>query len=183
MVASLERTRTLDLSIAPQHLPLWVYGLNIIMIMVPLAIYCVMYSLPQFLSQGFAVWQVPAALALIVLHELVHAISWKYASGLPWSDFKFGIIWKALTPYCHATSPMNIRAYRFGAALPLLVTGMLPWLAALAAGDAGWTFVTALLIGGACGDLYVLWTLRDIPSNALVQDHPSRVGCIVYLPA
>lgn len=177
-----EHTKTLDLSVPIHLLPGWVYVLSLILVILPIVPYALVYGLPYFFGNGFGLWQIPAILVLIVAHEGVHAIGWKFASGLPWSNFTFGIAWKALAPYCHATARMSATAYRIGAILPLMVTGILPWALALLAGDAGWTFMSAIMISAAVGDIYVLWTLRDIPADALVQDHDAHAGCMVYLP-
>jgi hypothetical protein len=180
MTVSGETMTTLDLSIPAHRLPGWVWWLAIALFVIPLLPFAVRYGFLAVLVGGL--WQIPVVLVLIVAHEAVHAIGWKFAGGLPWSKFKFGIVWKALAPYCHATVPMNVNAYRIGAVMPLIVTGIVPLVLAYIAGDAGWTFISAVMISAAVGDIYVLWTLRDMPSNALIQDHPSQVGCIAYLP-
>ncbi|MCU0513910.1 MAG: DUF3267 domain-containing protein [Anaerolineae bacterium] len=175
--------RTLDLSVPLHRLPAWVYGLSLVLLVVPLLPYVALYGLDRFLGGAFGAWQVPAALLLIVAHEAVHALGWKLAGGLAWRQFKFGVAWRALAPYCHATAPMPVAAYRLGAVLPLIVTGIVPALLALAAGDAGWTFLSAIMISAAVGDIFVLWTLRHIPAGAQVEDHPSQAGCVVHLEA
>jgi hypothetical protein len=46
-----------------------------------------------------------------------------------------------------------------------------------------WLFFAGLLFSiAAAGDFMILWVLRNVPSHLLVQDHPSRAGCLVYEP-
>lgn len=119
---------------------------------------------------------------LTLVHEGTHAAAWKWASGLPWSAFSFGFSWKALTPYCHAREAMPVRAYRIGSLAPLVITGVLPWFAAVATGDGSLGVASSVLIGGAAGDVWVFFRIRDLDDRALVRDHPENAGCVVLRP-
>lgn len=168
-----------DLSRPVEKLPAWVWVLSIVLLILPMGFYGIVHDFDaSAINLALILWFV----VFIVLHELVHAIGWKFASGLPWSQFKFGFLWQSLSPYCHAKAPMNVVAYRIGAVMPLLVTGILPWLVALVLADSMLAIVGTVLISAAVGDLYILWTLRKVPDKAEVEDHPSQAGCIVYLP-
>lgn len=171
-----------DYSVSIAELPRWVIWLSIILMVIPILIYILAYGWSAVWGPASLLAIFAATIILVIVHELVHAIGWKFASGLSWSRFRFGILWQGLAPYCHAIDPMPLNAYRFGAVLPLVITGILPWLVGLFAVDAALAIAGAVLISGAVGDIYVLWTLRAVPANVLVQDHDSRVGCIVYEP-
>ena len=156
--------------------------MGLLLMVVPLVPFVFLYGMPALWGNINVFGLILGFIVLIVGHELVHAIGWKFTSGLPWRRFSFGVLWRVLAPYCHAKDPMALTPYRIGAVLPLFVTGILPWLVGLIQADATLTIVGALLISGAIGDIYVLWVLRDLSTRALVQDHPSRAGCIAYLP-
>ena len=82
-------------------------------------------------------------------------------------------------PYAHPRRPIPVRAYAVGAAAPGLVLGVAPAIWGLATGygpASGWG---AIFLAAACGDALVLWALSGLDRSALVQDHPSRVGCEV----
>lgn len=177
-----EGFRAVDYTVELEALPRWVLWLGLLLMIVPLVPFVFLYGLDAFRVDIDFLWVFLGFILLIVAHELVHAIGWKLTSGLPWRRFRFGVMWRVLAPYCHAKDPMALTPYRIGAVLPLFVTGVLPWLVGLIQADATLTIVGALLISGAIGDIYVLWVLRGLPTNALVQDHPSRAGCIAYLP-
>jgi hypothetical protein len=118
----------------------------------------------------------------IVGHELVHAAVWVAAGRGSWSRVQFGWQWRALAPFAHYTEPLPATAYRLGAVAPLVILGIGP---ALLGTLMGWAIVAAfgwLLVVGAAGDLTVLWLLRGVRPAALVADHPSRAGCLVYQP-
>lgn len=121
----------------------------------------------------------PAMLAGIFLHELIHALAWGMFSGRGLRSVRMGFQWKTMTPFAHCLVPITARSYRLGAAMPGFLVGLLPaltgsftgmhWLASF-----GW-FMTFC----AGGDLLVLVLLRGVPADALVEDHPTRAGCRV----
>ncbi len=113
----------------------------------------------------------------IGLHEVLHGLGWKLAGRVSWSDIRFGVHWKLLTPYAHCRAPISVQAYRLGTLLPAVVTGFIPATIGLVIGDAWITMLGALFLGAAGGDLLALWVLRSVPSDTRVLDHPSRLGC------
>jgi Putative zincin peptidase len=133
----------------------------------------ILYQNPLFLITGFVL--------LIVLHELIHGLSWQWLSGSKWEDVKYGFQWKTLTPYAHLKKPIDIRPYRWGAAMPGILTGLLPLLVGLIWGN-GVIFVIGLMMTAAAGgDMMILWLLRKDKHPTLVEDHPSAAGCYVLI--
>jgi hypothetical protein len=123
---------------------------------------------------------VPALLAGFVLHELIHGAAWAYYGRKSLTIIRFGINWKALAPYAHCPEPMDAGAYRLGAAAPGVLLGLVPIGIATWVGPT-WLFFPGMLLSlAAAGDVLILWVLRKIPSRLLVQDHPTRAGCLVY---
>ncbi|MBP1654599.1 MAG: hypothetical protein H6Q28_1155 [Bacteroidetes bacterium] len=122
----------------------------------------------------------PAVIVGIVVHEVLHGITWALAGHRPLSSIRFGFNVSTLTPYAHFTEPLPATPYRLGAAMPGLVLGVIPVVIALATGN-GWLagFGTLFLVA-ASGDIIILWMLRDVPASSTIQDHPSKPGCIVY---
>jgi Putative zincin peptidase len=168
-----------DLSVSTVTILLHAIWMTVVFIVVPLIPFSLIWGREPLLTAFTNSAIIAPALVLVVAHELLHAISWKFAGGLSFRDFKFGIAWKTLSPYCHAMKPMTARAYRFGAIMPGLVLGLLPIAVSTLTGDGFLAVLGALLTAGAVGDVYVLWLLRDVPSSVQVIDHPKRAGCIV----
>jgi hypothetical protein len=134
-------------------------------------------SARQFLHPVVAL---PVLVAGIVLHELIHGAAWAFYGKKPLTVIRFGINWRALAPYAHCPEPLDAGAYRLGAAAPGILLGALPAAIATWIG-ASWLIIAGLLFSvAAAGDILVLWIIRHVPSNLLVQDHPTRAGCIVY---
>ena len=138
---------------------------------------------PEVASVTFQTWSVLALLvaivAGIVVHELLHAISWISLGRKPWSAIRFGIVWKALAPYAHLTEPIEVRAYRWGVAMPGLVLGIAPYLVGLTTGVGQVVLFGLIFTAAAAGDALILWVIRSVEVGESVEDHPSRVGCYV----
>jgi hypothetical protein len=118
-------------------------------------------------------------MAGIVVHEAIHGITWALAGRKPWSSIKFGFQVKTLTPYCHINEPIEINAYRVGAFMPGLLVGVLPFVYSLINGDTNWFWFSLVHISAAGGDLLVLWLIRGVKAESLVEDHPTQAGCYV----
>ncbi|MFP4436635.1 MAG: DUF3267 domain-containing protein [Chloroflexaceae bacterium] len=118
----------------------------------------------------------------IVVHELLHGVTWMLAGDKPRSAVKFGFQLKTLTPYAHCTAPLEVRAYRLGALMPGLLLGIVPLLAGMVTGSGALTIFGLFFTLAAGGDFLILWTLRSVQPGALVEDHPTRAGCYVLEP-
>jgi hypothetical protein len=115
----------------------------------------------------------------IIVHELIHGITWMIAGNKPFSAIKFGVLWKSLTPYAHCKEPLQVNAYRIGAAMPAILLGLLPAVTAILNGN-GWAIVFGIVfITAAGGDMVILWLIRNVEKNKFVEDHPSKAGCYV----
>ncbi len=118
-------------------------------------------------------------LAGVVVHELIHAVSWMAFGRLPRSAISFGIDKKTFSPYAHCKEPLEVNAYRLGGLMPGLVMGILPALAAVVTGS-GWLLEFGLIFTlAAGGDFLILWLIRKVPAGKMVEDHPTRGGCYV----
>ncbi len=113
------------------------------------------------------------------IHEGLHAVGWMLFAGVPRSAIEIGVKWKLLTPYAHSQQPMPAAGYRWGTALPGLLMGILPALLAVVLGSGMLLLVGVFFTAVAGGDFLVLWLLRPVPGDTLVEDHPTRVGCII----
>lgn len=160
-----------------------------LLVVVPLMIvliglYVIAWGIGDFASglERFLRWQVviPTLVIGIPLHEAIHGLTWVVAGRRSFRDVRFGFQWKTLTPYAHLEVRVPATAYRWGAAMPGLILGALPYLAGLILG-VGWIACLGLFfIFTAGGDMLILWLLRGVDGGALTEDHPSRAGCYVY---
>jgi hypothetical protein len=116
----------------------------------------------------------------ILLHELIHGITWaKFAKG-GFKSMKFGVWWKMLTPYCHCKEALNVRHYIIGVITPAIILGILPSVTAIMIGNLGLLFFGMFFTIAAVGDFLIINLLRKENGSDLVQDHPSEAGCYIY---
>jgi hypothetical protein len=156
-----------------------------LLIAVPIAIIQVV---PFFLIHGYPENPVNAKITVygffllfgILIHELIHMFCWALFAKKPLSAFKLGFQWKSLTPYAHCKEPMDIRPYRIGSFAPGLLLGILPWNVSLFTGDVLLFFFGFLYTTAAGGDFLILWIIRNIKPNTLVEDHPVNAGCYIF---
>jgi hypothetical protein len=64
-------------------------------------------------------------------------------------------------------------------ALPGLVLGVLPLVLGLSLGRWWLTAYAFLMLLAAAGDTLLLWIMRGVSGDAWMQDHPSKMGCLV----
>jgi hypothetical protein len=115
----------------------------------------------------------------ILMHELLHAVSWAWLDDIPCKNIHFGFMWTTITPYVHCSVPVTARSYRWGTAMPGIVLGIFPCLLALIF-QSVWMFYFGLVFTlAAGGDFLILWLLRNVEAKTLVRDHPDRIGCQV----
>ncbi|HET9908379.1 MAG TPA: DUF3267 domain-containing protein [Anaerolineales bacterium] len=131
-------------------------------------------------------WGYPVLLIAIVLgvvlHELIHGLSWVIFGGKPFSAVKFGFQWKSLTPYAHLKEPVEVNPYRIGGFMPWFVLGILPYFISLALGNGNLFWFSLIHTSAAGGDWLILWLIRNVKTGTLVEDHPTNAGCYVIEP-
>jgi len=128
-------------------------------------------------TQGFAL--LIAVLLGVVVHELIHAVSWMIFGNKPFSAIKFGFQWKTITPYAHLTEPVEIKAYRIAGFMPGFILGILPYFLSLVLGDGNLFWFGLVHTAAAGGDWLILWLIRNVKAGMLVEDHPTNAGCYV----
>jgi hypothetical protein len=157
-------------------------------IMVPVAIlqFSLFYTLHPMEKMEFSVnllnlllfWSI--VIISIVIHELIHGLTWMAFGKKPFSSIKFGIQWKTLTPYAHLKEPIEVNVYRIGGFMPGFILGIVPFILSLVLGNSNLLWFSIIQTAAASGDWLILWMLRHVRSGILVEDHPSRAGCYVY---
>lgn len=119
----------------------------------------------------------------IVIHELIHGITWSFFAKNGWKSIRFGFICKYLTPYCHCSEPMKKRAVIIGGLMPTVVLGIMPAIIAIISGSL-WLMLTAvLMIFGGGGDIlmsYKLLCYKSDSDDILFMDHPYEIGTAVF---
>lgn len=162
-----------------------------LIVMLPFAVLsgAVVLSRVSFLSMAESMSPFDFLLYLLVMllltavHEGIHALTWAMFGKDYWKSIRFGVIWKALTPYCTCLRPAKRGQYILGAAMPTLVLGI-GLTAAAARTGIFWVFILALaMIFGGGGDFTIILKIllhRQCGKEAVYYDHPYECGVVVF---
>lgn len=112
----------------------------------------------------------------IVVHEFLHGITWSFFATKGFKSIKFGVNWKWLTPYCHCKEGLKVKHYMLGGIMPLLVMGIIPAIIALFIGNGSLLVFGIFFIWAAGGDIISFFMLIRLDQDAIVFDHPDKLG-------
>ena len=62
----------------------------------------------------------------------------------------------------------------------VMLLGLLPFVVSLLVGSLWLMLFGTMLSAAAMGDVMIVWALRHESPAALVYDHPTEGGCLVY---
>ncbi|NLL56285.1 MAG: DUF3267 domain-containing protein [Clostridiales bacterium] len=113
---------------------------------------------------------------LLVIHELLHAISAVIFGKLTFKDIKLGANLKQGMIYCHIKKPLKINAYRISIILPIIITGIIPLVISAIFGNLFLVAVFSFMVSGGAGDIVMFFSLSGIDSHTLIEDHPKALA-------
>ncbi|WP_338470809.1 DUF3267 domain-containing protein [Niallia sp. XMNu-256] len=116
----------------------------------------------------------------VIIHEALHGFGFIVFGKAKITEVKFGFILKHITPYAHCKVPIKVKAYRIALLLPVILTGIIPLILALAIGNGLLLAISVFLMAGGIGDWIIFRKIKPYSGNALLEDHPNAIGCIIY---
>ena len=120
---------------------------------------------------------------LIVVHELIHGVTWSFFAQNGMKDIEFGFMLTSFTPYCTCKVPLPKNGYILGGLMPLIVLGIIPFVISVFAGSFAFTVLSAVMISSAAGDIMIVSAINKYRSDAkekLIYDHPTEAGCVIF---
>ena len=135
------------------------------------------------ISLRFSILLLPILLVLIVLHELIHGLVWGCFAKNHFHSIEFGVIWKALTPYCTCSEPMKKWQYMLGGAMPTLILGAGTAVIAVATSQLLLFYIAELMIFSGGGDFLIILKIllyRTGRKETVYYDHPYECGVVVF---
>jgi hypothetical protein len=168
-----------DLSISMARANFVVIFITIPVVILQFAVFVPVYGMKSLDPTWSPVALLVAVLLGVIIHELIHGISWVVFGHKPFSAIKFGFQWKTFTPYAHLKEPVEVNAYRIGGFLPGFILGILPYILSLILGDGNLFWFSLIHTSAAAGDWLILWLIRNVPAGTQVEDHPTNAGCYV----
>ncbi|MBR6208501.1 MAG: DUF3267 domain-containing protein [Oscillospiraceae bacterium] len=132
---------------------------------------------------GFNIWFfVVGYIVLIVVHELIHGLSWSIFTPHHFKDIEFGVMRPSYNPYCTCLVPLKKMQYFIGAVMPLILLGILPMILGIAVKNTNILFLGIVMTDAAAGDMLIIRRLLSYKSKAgeiTYMDHPTEAGGVV----
>ena len=175
-------TNKRDLSVSMARANVIVMFLSIPVVILQFTIFLLLHGAEGLKLTGNSSILLIAVLLGIVIHELIHGISWVIFGHKSFSSITFGFQWKTFTPYAHLKESVEVIAYRLGAFMPGFILGILTYSLSLMLGNGDLFWFSIIHTSAAGGDWFILWLIRNVRSDAHVEDHPTNAGCYVIEP-
>ncbi len=124
-----------------------------------------------------------AFIVLIVVHELIHGVTWGIFAKDHFHDIQFGFMKKYMTPYCACLSPLSKWKYITGALMPLIILGILPMAYGILAGWYPALLMGIIMADSAAGDILIVWNViryRTASDEVVYIDHPTQAGGVIF---
>lgn len=122
-------------------------------------------------------------LLLMVVHELIHGITWASFAKSHWKAISFGFIVQYLTPYCSCKDPLKKYQIIIGALMPTIVLGVIPGIVTIFIGNGVLWFLAMIMLVGGGGDMACVVKVlayRSKKKDKLYIDHPYELGIVVF---
>jgi hypothetical protein len=168
-----------DLSISMARANVIVMFISIPVVILQFGIFLLLHGTEGLKPTGSSALLILAVLLGVVIHELIHGVSWVIFGRKSFSAIKFGFQWKTLTPYAHLTDPVEVSAYRLGAFMPGFILGIITYVLSLLVGNGDLFWFSLVHTSAAGGDWLILWLIRNVKAGMQVEDHSTNAGCYV----
>ncbi|MDR0430807.1 MAG: DUF3267 domain-containing protein [Tannerellaceae bacterium] len=130
----------------------------------------------ELLSPVKFVFLFTALIAGLLVHELIHDITFAKYNKSGFKSIKFGIVWKHVVLYCHCSEFITVWQYRIVLLMPSVILGFIPVILGFVLGNFMVLLFGCTMTMGGLGDFFCIWSLRGFNKNTLIMDHPSKVG-------
>ena len=178
------RKNDLTIGIVKANLFVLLLAIPVIAIGVLLFMWRNSLSLLMPTSQGSLLFIV-LLIVLIVVHELIHGLTWSIFAEHHFKDIEFGFMKELLTPYCTCTTPLQKSHYILGALMPCIVLGIIPTAIGILIGSHLLFWIGIVMILAAGGDLMIVikvlaFKKQDESQEVLIYDHPTQAGSVIF---
>ncbi len=122
-------------------------------------------------------------LVLVLVHELIHAVTWSFFAENRLKDVELGFMKQYLTPYATCLTPLKKPGYITGALMPMTVLGLIPLIISIVIGSPFLLYLSIVMMICAGGDMIIAWKLLTYRSKAkeiMIYDHPTQAGSVIF---
>lgn len=114
-------------------------------------------------------------------HEFIHYFTALLIIGKKKKHLlRISFSWKYFAPLFHCSKQLEINQYKLIAIMPFIVLSIIPFSFAILFQSFILFILSFVSTLGCAGDLYIYFKLNKYPNRTLVEDHPSKIGCVIY---
>ena len=107
----------------------------------------------------------------VIVHELMHALMAIVVGKVKPKDIKLGVKLRDGIFYCNVSKPVTAGAYKVMLIVPIIVTGVIPWVMCAVFGNLFFIAAASLLIAGGASDVLMFSSLVKTDNKQLIMDH------------
>lgn len=116
-------------------------------------------------------------IVFIIVHELLHGISFVIFGKVKLKELRFGFIWKSGMAYCISTVPVKISAARISLMMPVYAVCIPMYIIGIIINDFGITILAIFFLSGSVADFYYIWISRKANKNFyMFEEMPTISG-------
>lgn len=122
-------------------------------------------------------------IVFIIVHEVIHGITWGIFAKNHFQDIEFGVIWQMLTPYCTCKCELKRWQYIVGGIMPTIVVGVIPSVLGIVLNHNALFLLGLLMLIGGGGDVCIILKLffhKEKGKECVYLDHPYECGVVVF---
>lgn len=113
----------------------------------------------------------------IVVHELLHGMSFVLDNDVTWKNIKFGVVLKSGMAYCISKVPVKVTISRISLMMPVYVVCAPMIIVGVILSNAALAIAGVLYLSGSVGDFYYMWKLRKTKGDFyMFEEMPSKSG-------
>lgn len=162
-------------------------GKKAMFITIPLDI--ILFFVYYLINGGYNILEEPWKIYFIIvsmvivgfaIHELLHGIVLSKFSKKSLKEIEYGLDEELLKPYCICKEKISIKGHIINRAIPIIITGLVPYIISLIIGNF-FIMVSSLCLIFFCGiDLIVILTIKKEDNSKLISDEGRQSGYINY---
>lgn len=116
-------------------------------------------------------------IVFVIIHELLHGISFVIFGKVKFKELRFGIIWKSGMAYCISTVPVKMSASRISLMMPVYAVCIPMYIVGISMNNFGIAILSIFFLSGSVADFYYMWISRKADrSSYMFEEMPTTSG-------
>lgn len=124
-----------------------------------------------------AFWYLLSFFVFIVVHELLHGITFAVGTKKGFKSIKFGVVLRSGVAYCISLVPVKVSRARLSLMMPIYLVCLPLYIYGVVVSDELIAILAVLFASGSVGDFYYMWKLRHTNKDLyMYEEMPTKTG-------